>query len=60
MFEKSQQETKNWVSKAIDVYKASGKDITFAEFTNPKGPFVQNEMYIFGSFSFQVGSPTLL
>jgi hypothetical protein len=47
MFEKSQQETKNWVSKAIDFYKASGKDIAFAEFTNPKGPFVQNEMYIF-------------
>ena len=47
MLEKPQQKTKNWVSKAIDFYKASGKEIALAEFTNPKGPFVQDEMYIF-------------
>jgi len=47
MLEKSQQKAKNWVSKAIAFYKASGKGIALAEFTNPKGPFVQDEMYIF-------------
>ena len=47
MLEKSQQEAKNWVSKAIAFYKDSGKEIALAEFTNPKGPFVQDEMYIF-------------
>jgi len=47
MLEKSQQKAKNWVSKAIAFYKASGKEIALAEFTNPKGPFVQDEMYIF-------------
>jgi hypothetical protein len=47
MLEKSQQKAKNWVSKAIVFYKASGKEIALAEFTNPKGPFVQDEMYIF-------------
>lgn len=47
MLEKSQQKAKTWVSKAIAFYKASGKEIALAEFTNPKGPFVQDEMYIF-------------
>jgi hypothetical protein len=47
MLEKSQQKAKDWVSKAIAFYKASGKEIALAEFTNPKGPFVQDEMYIF-------------
>ena len=47
MLEKSQQKAKNWVSKAIAFYKASGKEIALAEFTNPKGPFIQDEMYIF-------------
>ena len=35
------------MSKAIAFYKASGKEIALAEFTNPKGPFIQDEMYIF-------------
>jgi hypothetical protein len=47
MPEKSKYKAKYWVSKAIDFYKASGKEIALAEFTNPKGPFVQDEMYIF-------------
>ena len=47
MPEKSKQEAKTWVSKAIAFYKASGKEIALAEFTNPKGPFAQDEMYIF-------------
>jgi signal transduction histidine kinase len=35
------------VAKAIEFYKASGREIALAEFTNPHGPFVQDEMYIF-------------
>ena len=47
MLEKSKQRAKEWVANAIAFYNASGKEIALAEFTNPKGPFVQNEMYIF-------------
>jgi cytochrome c len=47
MLERSKQKAKDWVAKAIEFYKASGREIALAEFTNPKGPFVQDEMYIF-------------
>jgi cytochrome c len=47
MFERSQQKAKEWVAKAINFYKNSGKKIALAEFTNPKGPFVQEDLYIF-------------
>ncbi|MGO9138710.1 MAG: cache domain-containing protein [Syntrophales bacterium] len=48
MLEKSQKEkAREWVAKAIAFYKESGKEIALAEFTNPKGPFVQEAMYIF-------------
>jgi len=47
MLEKSKKEAKERVAKAIHFYSNSGKDIALAEFTNPKGPFVQDEMYIF-------------
>jgi signal transduction histidine kinase len=47
MLEKSQQKAKEWVAKAVNFYKNSGKEIALAEFTNPKGPFVQEDMYIF-------------
>ena len=47
MLEKSQGKAKEWVAKAIAFYKASGKEIAVAEFTNSKGPYVQDEMYIF-------------
>lgn len=47
MLEKSKIEAKERVAKAIEFYSNSGKDIALAEFTNPKGPFVQDEMYIF-------------
>ena len=47
MLEKSQERAKEWVAKAIDFYKASGTEIAVAEFTNSKGPYVQDEMYIF-------------
>jgi signal transduction histidine kinase len=47
MLEKSKHRAKEWVAKAIEFYKASGKEIALAEFTNTHGPFVQEEMYIF-------------
>ncbi|HYA14608.1 MAG TPA: cache domain-containing protein [Syntrophales bacterium] len=47
MLEKSKKEAKAFVANAINFYRSSGKDIALAEFTNPKGPFVQDEMYIF-------------
>jgi hypothetical protein len=47
MLERSKQKAKEWVANAIAFYKTSGKDIALAEFTNPNGPFVQDEMYIF-------------
>ncbi|MGA3209109.1 MAG: cache domain-containing protein [Syntrophales bacterium] len=47
MLERSKQKAKEWVANAIAFYKTSGKEIALAEFTNPKGPFVQDEMYIF-------------
>lgn len=36
-----------WVKGAIAFYRACGKRIALAEYTNPKGPFVQDEMYLF-------------
>jgi cytochrome c len=47
MLEKSKKEAKEFVVKAINFYKNSGKDIALAEFANPKGPFAQDESYIF-------------
>jgi signal transduction histidine kinase len=47
MLERSKQKAKEWVANAIEFYKNSGKEIALAEFTNPKGLFVQDEMYIF-------------
>ncbi len=36
-----------WVEKAKSFYNHSGKRIALAEFTNPKGLFVEDELYIF-------------
>ena len=35
------------VKKAIAYVKANGKDAAFAEFSNPKGKFVDGDLYIF-------------
>ena len=35
------------IEKAKEFYKNSGKRIAFAEFTNPIGPFVEDEMYVY-------------
>ena len=47
MYRRSQEEAKEWVQKALAFYKKAGKAIAMAEFTNPKGPFIEGEMYVF-------------
>jgi cytochrome c len=41
------KEVINWVQKARDFYKAAGKEIAFAEYTNPRGQFNQKQLYVF-------------
>ncbi|MBM4270609.1 MAG: calcium:proton antiporter [Deltaproteobacteria bacterium] len=41
------EDAKDWVAKAIDFYRAAGKRIALAEYTNPGGRFVKDELYIF-------------
>jgi signal transduction histidine kinase len=38
---------KEMVAKAIAFYKKAGKTVALAEISNPKGPFVQGDMYVF-------------
>jgi len=47
MGERTKDDAKDWVNNAISFYKASGKRIALAEFTNPNGMFIQDEMYIY-------------
>jgi cytochrome c len=47
MQERPEDYAKYWVEQAISFYKAVGKDVALAEFSNPNGMFVQGEMYIF-------------
>src|SRR5271157_1802241 len=44
---RTKEDARDWVSNAKSFYKASGKRISLAEFTNPNGMFVQDEMYIY-------------
>ena len=37
----------DWVERAKAFYAATGKEIALAEFTNQRGQFVQDELYIF-------------
>jgi signal transduction histidine kinase len=41
------EDAKRWVENAVAFYKASGKRIALAEYTNPNGQFVRDEMYIY-------------
>jgi cytochrome c len=41
------QKAVDWVEKAKAFYAATGKEIALAEFTNPRGQFIQNAQYIF-------------
>jgi signal transduction histidine kinase len=47
MYGRSGEEAKQFVKKAIDFYKKAGKAIALAEYTNPKGPFIESDMYVF-------------
>jgi cytochrome c len=40
-------DARNWVKKAIAFYKANGRGIALAEFSNREGRFAQDERYIF-------------
>ncbi|MGA3209631.1 MAG: oxaloacetate-decarboxylating malate dehydrogenase [Syntrophales bacterium] len=47
MTERVTEDSKSWVEKAVAFFMASGKRIALAEYTNPYGKFVQDEMYIY-------------
>lgn len=47
MSPRSKDEAKLWVEQATAFYKASGKRIALAAFTDPAGMFVKDEMYIY-------------
>jgi cytochrome c len=47
MNSKLPDEAKEWVQQAIAFYRASGKRIAFAAFTDPAGMFVKDDMYIY-------------
>ena len=47
MSPKTQDDAMRWVEDAKNFYANSGKRIALAEFTNPKGGFVKDELYIF-------------
>lgn len=44
---RSKSDVTRMVKKAKSFYKSSGKRIAFAEFTNPNGAFVEDELYVF-------------
>jgi cytochrome c len=39
-------EAEAMVKKAVNYYKANGRDKAFAEFDNPKGQFVRGDLYV--------------
>jgi cytochrome c len=41
------QDAEAWTKKAVEFYKANGKDKALAEFSNPKGEFVKGDQYIY-------------
>ena len=47
MSKRKAEDAKQWVERAAAFYKASGKRIALAEYTNPNGQFVLDEMYIY-------------
>ena len=47
MSPRSEHDAKTWVDKGIAFYSRSGKRISLAEFSNPRGPFVKDELYLF-------------
>ncbi len=47
MYERPEDYAKYWVEQAIFFYKAVGKEVALAEFSNPNGMFVQGDLYVF-------------
>ena len=47
MSKQEKEHARRWVKDAIVFYRACGKRIALAEYTNPNGLFIQGEMYIF-------------
>ncbi len=47
MISKEPKKALDWVERAKAFYAATGKEIALAEFTNPRGQFVQDQIYIF-------------
>jgi signal transduction histidine kinase len=41
------EDARDWVEEAKKFYTASGKRIALAEFSNPNGGFVKDDLYIF-------------
>ncbi len=47
MTTRTTEDAKQMVERAVAFYKASGKRIALAEYTNPNGQFAQDEMYVY-------------
>ena len=47
MYERPEEYAKYWVGQAIRFYECVGRDVALAEFSNPNGMFVQDELYVF-------------
>jgi cytochrome c len=45
--ERTRRDAMEWVDRATAFFEASGKEIALAEYMNPKGQFVEDEMYLF-------------
>lgn len=41
------EEAKSMVKKALNFYKSNGKDKTFAALNDPKGQFIDRDLYVF-------------
>ncbi len=44
---RTRNDAMDWVCNAISFYRGAGKRIALAEFSNPDGMFIQDEMYIY-------------
>jgi hypothetical protein len=47
MYERPEEYAKYWVEQAVSFCKMVGKEVALAEFSNPNGMFVQDDLYIF-------------
>ena len=43
----SQDQSQQWVENAKNYYRSTGRKLALAEFSDPNGMFVRDEMYIF-------------